>query len=338
MKKRIAFVLAMSMLLSFTMTACGETDSSAGKSTPSSDSEEAYEFTENMTFVVPYKAGGGVDVAVRALLEAGLKDQLGVSVTVENVEGGNTLIGAQQVLGAEPDGNTVFFNTCAAFLAAPQMYGNPYQLEDWQYITTLGMTELYLAAGPSAPASTVEELIEFGKSGQEVSVGCAGYGDISALAAYITLNALGVKCQLIPYSGAAESTAACLGGHVEYVCATDSSIASHCEEGTLTALYETGSIDDNTLGVPSITSLGYADASTPYYRIVAVTKDVPANVVEALRKAFKTVLEDPDCLEKLAASKQIIRDVVNDPDELQKLLQKDYQAYGEMVKTLNLQG
>ncbi len=337
MKKKVAFVLAICMLLSLAMTACGETNSPAPAPAASSE-QEAYKFTENMTFIVPYKAGGGVDVAVRALLEAGLKDQLGVSVTVENVEGGNTLIGAQQVMGSEADGNTVFINTCAAFLAAPQMYGNPYKPEDWQYITTLGMTELYVAAGPSAPASTVDELIEYGKTGQEVTVGCAGYGDISALAAYITLDALGVKCQLIPYSGAAESTAACLGGHVEYVCATDSSIAGHCEEGTLTALYETGSIDENSLSVPSITSLGYENAATPYYRIVAVTKDVPANVVEALRQAFKAVLEDSGCLEKLAASKQIIRDVVNDPDALQELIQKDYQAYGEMVKTLNLQG
>lgn len=338
MKKKFAFALVMCMVLSLAMTACGDKSSPAAPQSSAAPEPEAYKFTENMTFVVPYKAGGGVDVAVRALLEAGLRDQLGVSVTVENVEGGNTLIGAQQVLGSEADGNTVFINTCAAFLAAPQMYGDPYQLEDWQYITTLGMTELFLAAGSTAPASTVDELIEYGKSGQEITVGCAGYGDISALAAYITLDALGVKCQLIPYSGAAESTAACLGGHVEYVCATASSIAGHCEEGTLTALYETGSIDDNTLEVPSISSLGYADAATPYYRIVAVTKDVPANVVDALRAAFKAILEDPACIEELAASKQIIRDVVNDPDELQELVEKDYKAYGEMVKTLNLQG
>ena len=249
------------------------------------------------------------------------------------------MIGAQQVLGAPADGYTVFVNTCAAFLAAPQMYDNPYTLEDWQYITTLGVTELLVAGGPSAPANTVDDLITFGKENPDgVTVGCAGYGDISALAAYITLEAMGVKCQLVPYDGAAESVAACLGGHVQYVCATASTIASHCEEGTMTALYETGSLDDNSLGVPSISSLGYPDAATPYYRLVVVTKDVPAEAVEALRAAFKAVLENPDSIAKMAESKQIVQDVVNDPEELQALIEKDYAAYGEMVASLNLEG
>lgn len=339
MKRKVSLFLVLALSLSMLLAGCGNKQTATDPKDSDNAPAEEFKFTENMTLVVPYKAGGGVDVAVRALLEAGLRDALGTTVSVENVPGGNTLIGAQQVIGAPADGYTVFVNTCAAFLAAPQMYGDPYTPDDWQYITTLGVTELIVAGGPSAPAKTVDELIAYGKDNADgVTVGCAGYGDISALGAYITLEALGVKCQLVPYDGAAESVAACLGGHVQYVCATASTIASHCEEGTMTALYETGSLDNNSLGVPSITSLGYPDASTPYYRLVAVTKDVPADAVEALRAAFKAVLEDPAAVEKMAESKQIIQDVVNDPVELKALIDKDYEAYGAMVATLDLQG
>lgn len=339
MKRKVSLFLVLALSLSMLLAGCGNKQTATDPKDSDNAPAEEFKFTENMTLVVPYKAGGGVDVAVRALLEAGLRDALGTTVSVENVPGGNTLIGAQQVIGAPADGYTVFVNTCAAFLAAPQMYGNPYTPDDWQYITTLGVTELIVAGGPSAPAKTVDELIAYGKDNADgVTVACAGYGDISALGAYITLEALGVKCQLVPYDGAAESVAACLGGHVQYVCATASTIASHCEEGTMTALYETGSLDNNSLGVPSITSLGYPDAATPYYRLVAVTKDVPADAVEALRAAFKAVLEDSAAVEKMAESKQIIQDVVNDPAELKALIDKDYEAYGAMVATLNLQG
>lgn len=339
MKRKVSLFLVLALSLSMLLAGCGNKQTATAPKDSDNAPAEEFKFTENMTLVVPYKAGGGVDVAVRALLEAGLRDALGTTVSVENVPGGNTLIGAQQVIGAPADGYTVFVNTCAAFLAAPQMYGDPYTPDDWQYITTLGVTELIVAGGPSAPAKTVDELIAYGKDNADgVTVACAGYGDISALGAYITLEALGVKCQLVPYDGAAESVAACLGGHVQYVCATASTIASHCEEGTMTALYETGSLDNNSLGVPSITSLGYPDASTPYYRLVAVTKDVPADAVEALRAAFKAVLEDPAAVEKMAESKQIIQDVVNDPVELKALIDKDYEAYGAMVATLDLQG
>jgi tripartite-type tricarboxylate transporter receptor subunit TctC len=183
MKRKLSVILSLALVLSIALAGCGNNPppappDSSGSSNPPA---EAFKFTENMTIIVPYKAGGGVDVAVRALLEAGLRDQLGTSVSVENVGGGNTLIGAQQVLGAPADGYTVFVNTCAAFLAAPQMYDNPYTLEDWQYITTLGVTELLVAGGPSAPANTVDDLITFGKENPDgVTVGCAGYGDISA--------------------------------------------------------------------------------------------------------------------------------------------------------------
>ena len=328
--KRVLTVLLVALLL------CSAVFANGANETAKTDGE--FKFSSNVNIVIPYKAGGGVDVTVRALLENGLRDELGGSVSVTNTPGGNTLIGAQSVLAAEPDGYTIFINTCAAFLAAPQMYGNPYSIDDFQYITTLGVTDLIVAAGPSAPAKTVDDLIAYGKTHSEgVTVGCAGYGDISALGAYITLEALGVKCELIPYDGAAESTAAWLGGHVQYVCATASSIASHCEQGNMTALYETGSLDDNLCNVPSITTLGHPEAATPYYRIVMVTKDVQANAVEAIRTAFKNVIENPERVAALKNSKQNIQGVVSDPAELKKLIEKDYAAYGEMVKTLNLQ-
>lgn len=347
MKKRIALALVIALVFSFAMTACSNQQKQENPSTPGNSStdapspepvEEAYKFTDNISIVVPYNAGGGVDTTIRMLLEAGLQDALGTTVSVENVAGGNTLIGAQQVLGAPADGYTVFVNTCAAFIAAPQMYGNPYTMDDWSYITTLGLTELIVAGGPAAPAKTVEDLIAYGAANPDgVTVGCAGYGDISALGAYITLAAMGVNCQLVPYDGAAESVAACLGGHVQYVCCTASTIASHCEEGTMTALYETGTMDENALGVPSITTLGYPDAATPYYRLVAVRKDTPAEVVDALRAAFKSALEDPNLLATMAESKQVIQGVVNDPNELLALVERDYAAYGEVVQNLNLQ-
>ena len=140
MKRKVSLFLVLALSLSMLLAGCGNKQTATDPKDSDNAPAEEFKFTENMTLVVPYKAGGGVDVAVRALLEAGLRDALGTTVSVENVPGGNTLIGAQQVIGAPADGYTVFVNTCAAFLAAPQMYGDPYTPDDWQYITTLGVT------------------------------------------------------------------------------------------------------------------------------------------------------------------------------------------------------
>ena len=75
--------------------------------------------------IVPFAAGGGVDVFARLLGEK-LKEKRGVSVVIENRAGGNGSIGGQAVLKSEPDGHTVLFSAATHVMAKQVMKGAPY--------------------------------------------------------------------------------------------------------------------------------------------------------------------------------------------------------------------
>jgi len=84
--------------------------------------------TRAVRLIVPYPAGGGVDVLARALAQK-LQDKWGQPVTVDNRPGANTLLGSEAVARAS-DGHTLLFTTDATFTINPHLYAKlPYDLE-----------------------------------------------------------------------------------------------------------------------------------------------------------------------------------------------------------------
>ena len=196
---------------------------------------------------------------------------------------------------------------------------------------------MVVCAGPSAPAKTVDEFLAYAKEHPgELTVGCAGLGDISGLSAAITLDALGVQCEIIPFDGAAESVANVLGGHVNYVCCPASTVVSHVEEGTIIPLYEVGGLEENQFNVPSISDLGHPEATTPYYRVIVAPKGTPDEVVAALREGFAEMLADEEVIKVFEEANDPLLNVISDIDVLNARLQQDYDSYGEVIEKLGL--
>ena len=121
-------------------------------------------------------------------------------------------------------------------VAAPAFAANPFSdvpMNHWAYdaveqLAAKGILEGYPnGTFKGNRAMTRYEIAQMVARMMNAGVGGADADKLKALIVEFApeLEALGVKCELIPYDGAAESTAACLGGHVQYVCATASSIA-----------------------------------------------------------------------------------------------------------------
>lgn len=343
MKRSILLLLALVLVLGV-LGGCSNSSSSsapAGSSEPADSGSAAaagdYTFTGPIHIMVPFKAGGGVDTSSR-LLATGAEKYLGVKIVVDNKPGGNSLTGATEVLNGKADGYTLMANTCAGFIGAPQMYGNPFNpTEDWIPIVSQGTVPMIVCAGPSAPAKTMDEFLAYAKEHPgELTIGCAGYGDISGFSTFITIDALGIECEVVPFDGAAESTANCLGGHVNYVCAPASTVAGHVEEGTLIPLYETGGMESNPYNVPSISDLGHPEAATPYYRVLVAPKGTPDEVVAALRKGFAEILADPEVQKTFEDAKDPLMATITDSEELTARIQADYEAYGKVINDMGL--
>ncbi|SDH86044.1 tripartite tricarboxylate transporter substrate-binding protein [Alteribacillus bidgolensis] len=112
-EKRTGYLIAIFAMVAF-LAACSESSSTDNSSANTSDTEEekkeaASGYPEkSIEMVVPASAGGDTDRNARLLAEY-LKDELGVSIVVQNVTGSSGSVGAQELLKSDPDGYRVLF-------------------------------------------------------------------------------------------------------------------------------------------------------------------------------------------------------------------------------------
>ena len=135
--------------------------------------------------MVPVAAGGGIDTVARILSEK-LQEKLKQPVVVENRPGAGSVIGANYVAKANPDGHTLLLMEPAAVLAKWMNKTVPYDvINDFAPMALVGNSTACLFAHPSLPVNDVQELIAYSKANPgKLSVGTAGIGSPITLRRY----------------------------------------------------------------------------------------------------------------------------------------------------------
>jgi tripartite-type tricarboxylate transporter receptor subunit TctC len=323
MKKYFAVLVAI-----FSLSCLGSTEVIGADAFPS----------KPITILVPFKAGGGVDVTARFLSSASEK-YFGVPLVVENKPGGSGLIAADEVAKAVPDGYTILATTCGSLSAAPHMYSTTYDPEKaFVPIISLGITPMFFCAGPSAPAKDFEGFYKYAKENpNKVTAGCAGIGDISGTQLAQAFKAMNLKIKIVPFNGAAETLSNTLGGHIMYGNITDSVAQAHIKSGKLFPLFVFGgNAGPYFKEIPTLKELGYEEGDSAYYKIIVAPAATPAATVEVLREGFKKMTEDPGVQKLFENAKAMLIGVNSDPVSLKKQIDKDYKMYGKLINELGL--
>ena len=128
--------------------------------------------------VVPYPAGGAVDIVTRALADR-LSAQWRQPVVVENKAGAGGLIGADAVSKATPDGYTLVMATVSSHAIAPAVYRKmPYDaVADFGAISLVALTPYIVTVHPDVPATNLRELIAYAKANpRKLNFGSSGTG------------------------------------------------------------------------------------------------------------------------------------------------------------------
>src|SRR6185295_986710 len=115
--------------------------------------------------VVPFTPGGGTDIIARALGQH-LSSAFGQNVIIDNRPGGNTVIAADIVAKARPDGYTVIMqiNTLTALPAMMKEGPGSIRLSDFQPISLVAVLPHVLIVHRSVPATTVKDLVAIAKA------------------------------------------------------------------------------------------------------------------------------------------------------------------------------
>jgi tripartite-type tricarboxylate transporter receptor subunit TctC len=166
--------------------------------------------------IVPFAAGGGVDVLARLYAEA-LKQKHGVTVVVENRGGASGTIGGQVVRQAAPDGYTLLFSSSTHTTARLVMREVPYDpLVDFSPIARVGEAPMLLIMAKDRPQTTIAEVVAAAKKDPAQWVFAASsLGSMGYLATVAFIQNAGVNLTITSYRGTAPALTDVEGGHVQ---------------------------------------------------------------------------------------------------------------------------
>lgn len=259
--------------------------------------------SKNVTFVVPFAAGGPTDRVARDLAEAMRKHLPGSTIVVENTVGAGGSIGVTKVARAAPDGHTLLLNHIG-MATLPTLLRNPsFKVDtDFEYLGLVNDVPMTLVGKPSLPANTYPELLSWiSQNKGKINIGNAGVGSASHLCGMLFQAALKVDMTAIPYKGTAPALNDLMGGQIDLMCDQTTNTTSQIEGKKVKAYAVTSpkrlaipALKD----LPTLQELGLKDFNVSIFHGLYAPKGTPAAVVEKLNQALKAALKDPEFIRK----------------------------------------
>ena len=281
--------------------------------------------------VVPFPAGGPSDVLARMIGQK-MTEDWGQPVVVENRPGANTVIGAQLVAKAAPDGYTLLMAIDSTLTMNQFLYRNPpYDpINDFAPITLVGKTLQILMVNSQSEVKTVNDLITKAKA--EPGKLNYGAGTITTrLTGFLFNKAAGVNTVLVPYNGSAEVTQGLLTKSVDFTFDGTSAASSLIQGGQFRVLAK---FDRRPFppvpDVPTIQAqLPSLDEISVWLGLVA-PKGTPAAVIDKLQAEVAKVLADPAIKAKADASG--LFPATSTPTEFAVFIRKEAERWSAVVR------
>jgi tripartite-type tricarboxylate transporter receptor subunit TctC len=179
-------------------------------------SAQTQKIAGQIRLVVPFAAGGGVDVFARLLAEK-LRQKNGLTIIVDNRAGANGSIGGNSVRMAPPDGTMLLFSAGTHVMARHVMKNAPYDpLTDFTAIARVGEAPMMLVVSPKVAANNLRELIaEISKNPDKWTFATSALGAPGHLAELDFNRLSGLNLLIQPYRGTAPALNDIAGGHVQ---------------------------------------------------------------------------------------------------------------------------
>jgi tripartite-type tricarboxylate transporter receptor subunit TctC len=290
--------------------------------------------------IVPYPAGGPLDVMARALAER-VKDSLG-TVIVENRPGAGGNIGADAVAKAAPDGSTIVMGAVATHAINPWLYARiPYDpLRDFTPITRVAQVPNVLVMNVEAAQrlriATVRDLVTTARAQPaKLNYGSGGNGSAGHLAGEMFKAKAGVFIVHIPYAGGAAAQLALMSGQVDLTFDNLATASANIRAGKLRALAVTTARRSSVMPeVPTIAEsardfgLGDFDVDT-WFGLFGPAK-LPPDITRRLNSAFTDAMASPEV--KARASTLMAELSPTTPEQFATFVRSELAKYEGVVK------
>jgi len=255
-----------------------------------------------MTMVVPFAAGGAVDVLGRTLA-ARASELLGQQIVIENVGGAGGMTGSNRVAKAAPDGYQFVLGSVGTHAQNQTLYKRPaYNVaKEFEPVILVSEVPLLLVTRKDFPANNLKEFIAYGKANPGIlKFGSAGAGSAIHIGCVLFNAAAGINATHIPYRGGNPAMQDLIAGRIDYSCNIITSSYPQVRDKLIKALANLSGrraplLPDLATGQEQ----GMAGFDAGSWNVVFLPKGTPEPIVNKLNAAFSAALDDPATRERL---------------------------------------
>ncbi len=260
---------------------------------------------EPITAVVPFSAGGSVDVAARILMPR-LAERLHQGVVIENTVGASGTIATQRVIRARPDGYTLLFGVASPVSVAPLVSPNVYRydaLKELVPVVPVAASPFVLVGRPDLPARTAADLVRLARSQPgKLNFGTDGVGTGLHVTAEMIKQQAGLDMVHVPYKSGPQVLTELAGGQIDLAVLPVALVQAFVRDGKVRGYGVTSRQRWATLpDVPSLSETAEFKALDveAWQGLLVPAKTDPA-IVERLAREMSAVLAEPTTVRRLA--------------------------------------
>jgi tripartite-type tricarboxylate transporter receptor subunit TctC len=291
--------------------------------------------TRNVTLIVPFAPGGPADFLGR-LIGLKLSEEFGQQVIIDNRSGANTIVGAQAVAKARPDGYTLLMAIDGTLVMNPFLYATlPYDpFKDFVPVSQIAAVPSAVTANIKTPVETLQDIIDTEK--RKPGTFQIGVSTPTSQVAVGLLNQLGgINLTMVPYRGGTTQITGLLAGDIPL---------GHESVNVALPLYRDRKIKIVALTGQKRLSLApeipiIAETFPGYdlgiWQSIVAPAGTPKEIVDKLHAGLKKVLSMPDVRERIVAAG--IEPVVSDsPEAFAAFVKSQAEVRSKVIKAVGM--
>lgn len=293
--------------------------------------------TKPIRIVVPFPAGGPIDMTTRPLAQK-LSDGLGVPVVVDNRGGANGNIGAENVAKSPPDGYSMVVGAGGGFAIGPHLYKKLSfdVFRDFAPVSLFVTLPQLLVVHPQLPVKTVKELAALARARpNQLNFGSSGTGSTPHLAMELLKRAANIEMVHVPYKGMGPATMDLMGGQLQLTFADMPVLLQQVKGGKLRPL-AVGTLkrSANLPDVPSMAEAGFPKVEAYNWYGLFAPAGTPKDIIARLNAETGKAMNHPDM--KTFAQSVGTEAAAGTPEQLGALHKREFDKWGVVIKAIGV--
>src|ERR1700722_4079431 len=298
--------------------------------------------TRPLTLVVPFAAGGGVDVSARIQAQR-MGELLGQNSVKENIGAAAGMAGGARVAKAPPDGYTFEIGNVGTHAYNQTLYKKPLYnaVTDFTPVGLATESPRILVTRKDLPVNNLQELIAYIKVHQnDMQFGSAGVGSATHLPCVLFNLAIGVDVMHVPYRGEGPAMQDLIGGRIAYMCATIHTRAAQANQGDVKGIAILSDKRSPIIpNVPTSGEQGLPGIESSAWNAFFLPKGAPEPIVRRLNKAMSDALDDPVMSKRLTdLGLEIVAPERRTPEYLAKLVPQEIARWAKPIQAAGVSG